>query len=52
MQSDLHNGFPLLPFYDYGFNKSTHSARDRIMLKDSTGSKYDILVSHQNNGLD
>ena len=31
--SNPHNGFPLLPLYDYGFKQVIHSTRDRLTLR-------------------
>ena len=33
-KSNLHNGFPLMTFEDFGFKQATHFARDKIIPQD------------------
>ena len=41
----------LLLFYYYCVKQATHSARDRIIIKDNTNSKFELPITNHRNGL-
>ena len=47
VESNPHYGFPLTPFYEYGFKKAMHSAREKVVLKDENGRKYDLRIANK-----
>ena len=50
--SNPHNGFHMLPFYDYGFKQAARSTRELMTLRDDHNVKFELPVTSQRNGLD